>query len=145
MLKGKVAVITGGTRGIGFTTVKKFLENGATVVLFGSREETVNNVHFLEEYLKQGLDRVHDLYPDFFTGYTQRGIIFGLEFDFEEGGQHAMRALFNHGIWAIYARFNPKIVQFKPGLLCTKEYCDELLEKFEASVKEAKEVCDRLR
>ncbi|MCI9126070.1 MAG: SDR family oxidoreductase [Eubacterium sp.] len=42
MLKGKVAVITGGTRGIGYAIVKKYLENGAKVVLFGSREETVN-------------------------------------------------------------------------------------------------------
>lgn len=42
MLKGKIAVITGGTRGIGYATVKKFLENGATVVLFGSRQETAD-------------------------------------------------------------------------------------------------------
>jgi len=40
MLEGKVAVVTGGTRGIGYAIVKKFLEEGATVVLCGSREET---------------------------------------------------------------------------------------------------------
>lgn len=42
MLKGKVAVVTGGTRGIGCAIVKKYLENGAKVVLFGSRQETVD-------------------------------------------------------------------------------------------------------
>ena len=42
MLEGKVAIITGGTRGIGYDIVKKFLDNKAKVVLFGSREESVN-------------------------------------------------------------------------------------------------------
>jgi len=42
MLKGKIAVVTGGTRGIGYAIVKKYLENGATVILFGSRQETVD-------------------------------------------------------------------------------------------------------
>ncbi len=41
MLKNKVAVVTGGTRGIGYAIVEKFLKNGAKVVLFGSRQETV--------------------------------------------------------------------------------------------------------
>ena len=42
MLNGKVAIVTGGTRGIGLATVRLFLKNGAKVVLFGSREESVN-------------------------------------------------------------------------------------------------------
>lgn len=42
ILDGKVAIVTGGTRGIGFTIVKEFLKNGAQVALAGSREETVN-------------------------------------------------------------------------------------------------------
>ena len=41
MLKERVAIITGGTRGIGFATAKKFLEQGAKVALLGSREDTV--------------------------------------------------------------------------------------------------------
>ena len=43
MLKGKVAIVTGGTRGIGFEVVRKYLSNGAKVILFGSRQETVDN------------------------------------------------------------------------------------------------------
>jgi len=43
MLEGKVAVITGGTRGIGYAIAKKFLENKAKVIIFGSKEESVNN------------------------------------------------------------------------------------------------------
>ena len=41
-IKNKVVIVTGGTRGIGFATVKAFLENGAKVVLCGSRKETVD-------------------------------------------------------------------------------------------------------
>ena len=42
LLKDKVAVVTGGTRGIGLAIVEKYLEHGARVVLFGSRQETVD-------------------------------------------------------------------------------------------------------
>lgn len=42
MLEGKIAVVTGGTRGIGFATVEKFLENGAKVFLLGSKKESVD-------------------------------------------------------------------------------------------------------
>lgn len=50
LLKNKIAIVTGGTRGIGFSTVKAFLEEGASVALFGSRKETVD--HALEELAK---------------------------------------------------------------------------------------------
>lgn len=42
ILKDKVAIITGGSRGIGFVTVKTFLDAGAKVVLCASRQETAD-------------------------------------------------------------------------------------------------------
>lgn len=61
LLKDKVAVITGGTRGIGFEVAKAFLENGAKVIVFGSREESVNKAK--EEYKKLGHE-VEGYFPD---------------------------------------------------------------------------------
>lgn len=63
MLKDKIAVVTGGTRGIGLAIVKKFLENGAKVALFGSRQSTVDKA--LEELHQDGWkDNVTGMAPD---------------------------------------------------------------------------------
>lgn len=42
LLKDKVAVVTGGSRGIGFATVEAFVKEGAKVVLCASRQETAD-------------------------------------------------------------------------------------------------------
>ncbi|MDD7729824.1 MAG: 3-oxoacyl-ACP reductase FabG [Clostridia bacterium] len=61
MLKGKTAIVTGGTRGIGFAIVKKYLENGANVAIAGSRQESVEKaIANLPEY--EG--RVMGIWPD---------------------------------------------------------------------------------
>ena len=41
-LKGKITVITGGSRGIGFATAEKFLEEGATVILAASTQQSAD-------------------------------------------------------------------------------------------------------
>ena len=61
MLKQKVAIVTGGTRGIGYAIVKKYLDNGAKVAVLGSREETVKKA--LDQLTSEGYN------TDLFLGY----------------------------------------------------------------------------
>lgn len=44
LLQGKTAIAPGGTRGIGLAVVRVFLQNGARVALFGSRQETADRL-----------------------------------------------------------------------------------------------------
>ena len=60
LLKDKIAIVTGGTRGIGFATVKAFIEEGAKVIVCGSRKETVD----------KALKELNEAYPE----ATVRGI-----------------------------------------------------------------------
>ena len=61
MLKEKVAIVTGGTRGIGYETVKLFLENNAKVILFGSKKDSVDKA--IDKLKEENLEAC-GYYPD---------------------------------------------------------------------------------
>mgnify|MGYP001413813465 FL=1 len=107
------------------------------VLEMSQRPEVVQNVDFVARYLRAGLERIQEQFPDFFTGIRQLGVVMGLEFDYPEGAKYVMRNLYNNGVWAIYSMLDPKVLQFKPGLLLDKAYCDELLSRCEWSIKQA--------
>ena len=62
-LQNKVAIVTGGSRGIGYATVERFLQEGAVVILTASKEETAQKA---VEKLKSAYPgaRVFGIAPD---------------------------------------------------------------------------------
>ena len=71
MLEGKVVIITGGTRGIGLEIVRLFKKNGASVVLFGSKRETVEKA---VQKLREDSLEVEGFFPNL-TNYEERKMI----------------------------------------------------------------------
>lgn len=103
-----------------------------------TRPETKKNVDFVSDYLRKGLDGIMAQNSDTFIGIRQNGTIMGLEFAGATGAIPVMQHLYENGVWGIYSQLDPHVLQFKPGVLCTKDFCDELLEKMEKGIKEAK-------
>jgi acetylornithine/succinyldiaminopimelate/putrescine aminotransferase len=94
------------------------------------RPETIANVDRIAARLRTGLDRICAQHADFFTGIRQRGVIFGLEFNTHpEGAKLVMSELYQTGVWAIFSQLDPRVLQFKAGLLLTPEQCDDILQR----------------
>ncbi len=95
-----------------------------------SHPETLANVREKAAYLRVGLESLAERFP-FLKRIRQKGLVMGLEFTDKNTGLGMMRALYENGIWAIVAGYDESIVQFKPGLLIDKLYCDEVLKRVE--------------
>jgi len=98
------------------------------------RPEVASMVSYISDFVRAGLDEIRALYPDFFIGIRQNGVIMGLEFNDPEGAKPVMRHLYEHGVWAIFSTLDPSVLQFKPGILMTQETCEEMLRRVEVAV-----------
>ncbi|UAC01722.1 aspartate aminotransferase family protein [Dactylosporangium vinaceum] len=93
------------------------------------RPSTRERVAALTERFAHGLAEIRERYPDWLVGIRQNGLVIGLEFDHPEGAKLVMRQLYEHGIWAIFSTLDPRVLQFKPGILLSDELADEILQR----------------
>ncbi|CAJ1580110.1 aspartate aminotransferase family protein [[Mycobacterium] wendilense] len=102
------------------------------------RPEVRSMVHYISDIFDQGLRRIQADYPDWFVGIRQNGVVIGLEFDHPEGAKFVMRELYENGVWAIFSTLDPRVLQFKPGLLLARELCEDVLDRLEVAVGRAR-------
>jgi acetylornithine/succinyldiaminopimelate/putrescine aminotransferase len=104
-----------------------------------SRPELRSSVHYIADIFAEGLTRIQADYPDWFIGIRQNGVVIGLEFNHPEGAKFVMRELYRNGVWAIFSTLDPRVLQFKPGLLLDRDLCEDVLDRVEVAVGRAQQ------
>lgn len=90
---------------------------------------TLTNVNSQATYLHEQLIAIQQRFP-FFVAIRQQGLVIGLQFDSSTTTWMMVKALYENGVWAMIAGFDETVLQFKPGLLIDRQYCDELIQRF---------------
>ena len=103
------------------------------------RPEVRSMVHYIAQVFTHGLTRIQATYPDWFTGIRQDGLVMGLEFGHPQGAKFVMKRLYEDGVWAIFSTLDPRVLQYKPGILLTPALCEELLERTEVAIGKARD------
>jgi acetylornithine/succinyldiaminopimelate/putrescine aminotransferase len=104
-----------------------------------SRAETRSMVHYIADFIGRGLREIQATYPDWFVGIRQNGVILGLEFAHPQGAKYVMKRLYENGVWAIFSTLDPRVLQFKPGILLKPEVAEELLDRVEVGIAKARQ------
>jgi len=108
-----------------------------------TRPEVRSMVHYIADLFGSGLGEIRGRYPDWFTGIRQNGVILGLEFNHPEGAKYVMRRLYENGVWAIFSTLDPRVLQFKPGILMPRDLCEEVLDRVEIAVRASRDDLSR--
>jgi acetylornithine/succinyldiaminopimelate/putrescine aminotransferase len=103
-----------------------------------TRPEVRSMVHYIADIFAAGLRRIQSDYPDWFVGIRQNGVVIGLEFNHPEGAKFVMRELYENGVWAIFSTLDPRVLQLKPGLLLSRDLCEDVLDRLEVAVGRAR-------
>ena len=108
------------------------------------RPAVASMVRYISNYIRSGLDDIQKLYPDFFIGIRQHGVVMGLEFNDLEGAKPVMKHLYRNGVWAIFSTLDLSVLQFKPGILMTQALAEDMLQRVEVAIGQAeREVMSR--
>jgi acetylornithine/succinyldiaminopimelate/putrescine aminotransferase len=110
------------------------------------RPELVANVRTVTGFMAESMAEMMARHGDIFTGVRQKGVILGLEFsNHPEGAVHVSRALYEHGVWAIFSSLDKRVLQWKPGVLLTSETCQDIMDRFDAAMPRARELLHQAR
>jgi acetylornithine/succinyldiaminopimelate/putrescine aminotransferase len=107
---------------------------GRAVLDITTRADTTTRVAALTGRFARGLADLQHRHPDWLVEVRQTGLVIGLAFAHPQGGMLMTKALYDVGVWALFAGFDPSVLQLKPGLLMDDELADVVLERLDQAM-----------
>jgi acetylornithine/succinyldiaminopimelate/putrescine aminotransferase len=108
-------------------------EVARTALALSTAPSTLERVARTSERFAAGFERIAANHP-FLVEVRRCGVIMALRFDDRMGAITMAKALYDQGVWAMFAGFDASTMQWKPGLLVDDAWVDEALDRFERAI-----------
>lgn len=108
-------------------------EVARTALRLSTDPATLARVAATSERFAEGLARIAADHP-FLVEVRRCGVIMALRFDDRLGAITMARALYEAGVWAMFAGFDASTLQWKPGLMVDDDWIDDVLDRVETAI-----------
>lgn len=99
----------------------------------------LEHVRAMGQRFEDGLAALREKHPRVLRGLNRRGLMMGVVMAARECGPLMARALARRGVIAVYAHYNPHILQLMPPLVIQPGEVDEVLEAMDGALAEVGE------
>src|SRR3990172_2297062 len=96
----------------------------------------LEHVQAMGQRFEDGLAALREKYPEVLKRLNRRGLMIGVVMSHKDCGMLMARALAARGVIAVYAHYNPHILQLMPPLVIQPEEVDEVLDAFDSAFQE---------
>lgn len=110
------------------------------VLELSSAPEFLAHVRSLAERFNRGVHELSVIHPEILVGLRQLGLMMGLEMVNEACGPVLTRTLYDNGVLSVYANNDTRISQLLPPLIIDEPLVDEILERLDSGLNNAKTI-----
>lgn len=96
----------------------------------------LEHVRAMGQRFEDGFAALQEKYPQVLKGLNRRGLMIGVVMSQKDCGLLMARALAQRGVIAVYAHYNPHILQLMPPLIIQPQEVDEVLDAFDGAFQE---------
>ena len=94
----------------------------------------LEHVRDMGQRFEDGFASLQEKHPAVLKGLNRRGLMIGVVMSLPQAGMLMARALAKRGVIAVYAHYNPYILQLMPPLIIKPEEVDEVLDAMDGAM-----------